>query len=491
MNKPISREMFEDMFIKLSDKFQNTPETLFENIDLKPEMENGYLSFINNKPIYDTFVQESSIYKKNKILQEFITENFISEIYTNIYDTLLIESDTLDLTFKQSYLTENTEKILGVVYLGNDNHNEIRLNEIFENSDTLIEFTENIGIPNAVSATLGLVKSGGNYLKNTLGTAVTTGFTVTAVAIGGAIAGIFTAGAYFALQLLFSIRTGKMVNVKIEEITGLIGSLLISFGSSNNINTGVGRAKRNIQLFDNLDLNPEITKLLKELEISGKSNKVTKSIGTLDELIKDCVDSSNLIDNKIIDESQKQFFKEKYNPRKTGLLKVIASEFFKESNSDDNISGAIINFRKCLITKLLDLYKFLLIASLSESKDYKRIIKMMDKKYNDPVSMLSFVPEDNKHEADLKGRLVSLMNLRLVYDKLASDLIKGSFKIDQEAGNFFKQKLKMIDREVADYINKNQRRIETLHENFKENQEKYIKGNKKPEKDMKRSFLNI
>ena len=81
-NIPVSREMFNEMFENLAEKIYHTPDTIFENINLLDVKDTAYNAFINNKLYYDDFIAENSRYKKNKIIKEFIENEFLSEPIT-------------------------------------------------------------------------------------------------------------------------------------------------------------------------------------------------------------------------------------------------------------------------------------------------------------------------------------------------------------------------------------------------------------------------
>jgi len=454
INKPVSREMFEEMYLKLAKRAENTEETFFSGINLADQLEESYIKFVNDKVTYDDFIMESSNYEKNKILQYFIENEILSEIYTQSYDIMLVESDHIELSFKQSYLAENTEKLLNVKYKGVD---VARYNLLEEG------WTNNIGIA-GIGAMIGAM--------------------IHSLPVMG-----ISAILYFGISLLLPVKWLRVWEDKVQEYLGTLGVALFGPGTGDRKNNSYGKSTDLMYIFDNIDANPEIKKLFRELQKTGSKKEVLSSLSGI---VSDCIEDNKILNNEKIDDNTLSFFKRSYNPRNASVFKTLLGEYFKDSNSDKNISNSMIHYRKCVITKMIDMYKILMITNLSENKDYKKIMKSMDKGFNGGAEhLLSFMPETTEHEQELKTKIFALVKLRMEFHNLAEDLKKGSFDIDKEAGTFFVNALKQCDREIEEYLQRNKRRIDTIYESWKENEENDIKGNKKPEKDMKRSFLNL
>ena len=464
VNKPVSAEMFDDLYLKMATKIAATEGTIFEGVDLSKDCDKHYMEFIQNKYYYDDFVEESSIYEKNKIIKMFIESEVLSSIYTDVYDTMIMESDSAELSFKQQLLTENTEEFLNVQYKGIDNHEQIKFDHLLEEA-TFKQMKD--FIHNSPSGLLGNI---GKWIGIPLIK--------------------FTSRAIFGGNLMVPVREARKKDLLMSDLLGSLGLSLINYksGLQNKGHSRSDVSRENLITFDNIDLHSDVKKIFMELARGG--NKKDGSLTSLSGLIEQCVFDSKLLQSDIIDKGQIGYFDGVYDPRKGNYFQDIVGEFFKEANSDSGISGQIVQYRKCLITKLIDLYKFLMIVSISESQDYKKIVKIMHKGFTDDyVNLLSFMPEGNEQEVETKAKIIQLIQLRLVFDNLSKDLLKGAFDIDKDAGKFFQEKLKQVDHEVEQELSNRSRKIDVLFETQAENNNREIKGAALTEREQKRTHF--
>ncbi len=451
-----SEKLFEDLFLKMATKVKTSEDTIFESIDISAMEKNEYFKFIDS-PYYMQQLQESSTYEKNKIIMDFIVKETLSDLFTESYDAMAITNDNGELSFKQNYMCENTEDLFKVQYKGS---NQNRL------SNELECFTEG-----------GLLPAGLGVGAAAAGIA---GILSAWVAVPLA---AFGAASYFGLGLLFSVRGAKNNDDKIREVFGNFGIALMNFESSSK--GALGQMKKNIVNFDNIDTNAEVKALFNKL--SKTSNK-KEAIHGLDAMVLDCQARINL-DKIDAVEGKFEYLKGKFNLKDRSILTTMVLDVFKNTETDKEVQSDLIAYRKCLSEKLCDMYKYLMIGNLAESKDAKKIIKIMGRGFTEnPSHLLSFMPENSEEESDIKSRLMLLIQIRILLDSLAKDLTKGTFAIDKEAGTFLTQKLKQVDSEVESYLKSHQRQIDTLYETRKEFDEKDVKYNKKPEKDLKRKF---
>ena len=217
-----SEILFENLYLKLCKKVKETPDTFFENIDLSSKVNEEYNKFktIQNGMYYNDFLQESSTYEKNKIIKEFIENETLSDIYTEVYDNLLFKGDNRGyLSFKEEYLAENTEKAFNCVYKGLDNHEVEKYNNLLEES---------------------FLSSGG------AGVILATGALASLVSLPLA---LLPAAAYFGSILFLPVKNRRNVDSWIKETFGTIGASLVGLGSSFEKGGIFGSSVQNIHLF--------------------------------------------------------------------------------------------------------------------------------------------------------------------------------------------------------------------------------------------------
>jgi len=450
-NIPESQIVFNEYYLKLSKKLEESEDTIFSGTSLQQEMDSAYKLFTESDNFLD-FLNLDSLSKKNKHIKTFLEDTILSAIYSETKDNLLLESDN-NLSFKLGFLLENTTKQFNVQYIG-------------LNTRDLELYEENV--------IAGLAAGGAAAL----------------LGIGILPAGLLGAGTILATSMLQPVR-GSFDKVKFsEDFMGTLGSLLIrSKPFFSKSGSSLDQSRLNMMKFDNIDLNPEVKQLFHKL--SSKSspiqdkNKVIDGINTITSQCEEQQDELFGIDPNIT--------RGKYNRGSKSLFKALIDDIFRESSKDQELEDGMLIFRKCLITKLTDMYKFLMIANITTSKDYKKIAKVMTKGM-DPAqteNLLSFIHIDTENDELLRENLITLMQLRLMMDTMAKDLSNGLFKADKEAGKFMKQLLKQTDISIEDFMRTHSKQIETLGENKKDFDNKEFKYNKKPDKDFKRNLLGL
>ncbi len=464
MKKPIaqSQELFNDYFGKLCNKIEETENTIFTGLNFKDLQESTYISFLNNKEYYEEFISESSIYEKNKVINAYLINESFSEIYTQTYDRLLLESEANELSFKQAYLTESTEDVLKVKYKG------LSLHELEVYEEGMLGSSFGVAAATGAAGVIGMMTS-----------ALALPLTLAASA------------SVFALKLFLSSRNSRKYDDWIQETLGSFGYLMAGLGTKDRNDRTNSRA--NSLTFDNIDLNPTVSGIFKQLSRGqGKANKDLALKG-LEEIIEKCIENNNLFsDTDIIDDDTEPYLDGKYNPRKENLFLSLKREFFGDSTTDKKLEQSIIGYRKCLADNLTDMYKFLMIANLSNTAQYKKILHSLDKGFNvSPEHLLSFMPDGEEHEAEIKTKIILLIKLRIGFNDIAKGLNEGTILADREAGKYFTNKLKTVDREIEQYVRSHGTQIDTIFETQKEFEDRRLKGDKIPEKDLKRSYLNL
>jgi len=448
-----SKELFLDLYLKMSKKIEESTDTIFSGVSIADLAESNYKEFMESSYIKQYYMEES-IYQKNLTIKAFIENEVLSEIYTNTYDRLLHENDDGELSFSQTFILEETEAAFNVKYKGASLHK-------------LEQFEEGLG-----SSLLAL--TGGAF--------ATGGVNIPLVAFGAlTVAGI---------QLFLPARYARVADSMSEKVLGDVGKAL--FGTRNLLakkGSRLGHSNNNILNFDNINVNPEVKKLFNSL---SRTQDKKAPIAGLDSIVTGCLEYNDALSSGEIDEHDKGYFRGKYAPINNNIFKIVLSNIFKKSSDKkDDGFNTLIRYRKCLAEKLVDMYKFLMIANISQSKDYKKIIRIMQKGFHEnPEQLLGFMSIDDEHEQLNKENILILVKFRMFLDDMVTDLHKGAFDVDKESSIYLKQKLSVVDTEIEEYLAKNKKTIETAFENREEFNRKDYKYNKPDERKLKRKFLD-
>jgi hypothetical protein len=309
--------------------------------------------------------------------------------------------------------------------------------------------------------------------------------------MAGAPLAAFGAITFLGMNLLFPSRWAQRADDLIGFSLGSIAKLLIGTKSLLAMgNTALAASNRNIINFDNIDINPEVRALFSKL---SRSNDKKGPIEGIDTIVASCVERNHAMDAVTVDASTKPYLFGKYSPKHNSVFTVFYNSVFKNAgNKTDEEFDTLIKYRKCLSEKLVDIYKFLMIANVSQNKDYRKIIRVMKKGFHEnPEQLLSFVHIETEEEQLNKENIITLVKFRIFLEDMAKDLALGSFDVDRESSIFLSQKLKTVDNEIEDYLSKNQKQIETVFENRSEFARKDFKYNPAPDKNLKRQLFGL
>ena len=460
---PQSQELFNDLYIKMSDKLEESENTLFTGVSIREFADVNYERFMESTYSRQFFIEES-LYEKNLQIKCFIENEVINTFITESVDSLS-ELNGGELSFAQTILLENTCEQFNVKYMGDS--------EIIEEG-----FGTTLSIAGAgVAAYLGGAAS-------LLGVVPIVGLT----ALGALPA--------LAASLMVSSRGAREWDRTVEDWTGSIGLALAGTKSLlAKKGTSLGASNDNIINFDNIDTNPAVKKLFNTLSRNSNKDASIQGLGTLVEM---CAEQNNAFSNTFEEMSEdnsslKNFLRGKYSKRNHNVFTLILDSVFKSASSKGSEEyGTLIRFRKCLSEKLVDLYKFLMIANVSQSTDYRKIIRVMERGFHDdPEQLLSFMAVDSDEEQLTKENIKLLVRFRLYLENMAKDLKKGTFAVDKESSIYLTQRLSTVDKDIADYLSKNGKKIETVFESQREFEKKDYKYNKPDEKTFKRKSFGF
>jgi len=431
-----SHAMFTDFYKKYGNKLEESDSTVFTNINILGDESKHYKMFLENTLYYDSFLETESLYKKNNIIKMFLENIILSNIYTNVTNTLIEENGLI--SFSNRILLENTVEQFNVKYQG----------------DELIE--------ESWSAAL---------------------FGIGAGAMGGLATGLIAAGAVFSIQLLMPAVLSRNSDRGVSKLFSYIG---LALAGTKSVIGGDSYSQKNIINLDNIDSSPEIEKMFLRLSRDNSKKAPFEGINTI---VASCKDLEALKESSEI--QQRGFLDRMYKPQYDNIFSIALKEVFrKSSNKESDEFNILLSFRKCLIGKLVELYKFLMITNISQNRDYKKIIRIMQKGFGgEPEHLLSFIHTEDETEEVNKEVLINLIRLRMHFDIMVKDLQAGSFQVDKESAIYFKQTLKVVDQELYDELHRVQKNIEIAFESRSEFDEKHMKSNKVEEKNLKRKFM--
>ena len=442
------KRIFDQVITGLCDKISSTKETIFEGTDFSGEYDVIEESFIANVGEFN--YMNAKPYDQRQMVKQFFEGTYLSQYYSHIKDTLLTEGE---LSFSQQYLFENTEKLFNVQYIGareNENSDMNLLQESFMSS----------------AGFAGTAISAGMLLGLPL-------LPLMAVTIP----------TVFAIELITPIAQAARAEKTAATWLGNIGKLLVSskpfyMKSSSPISQTI----TNVANFDNLNLNDDVVKLFHDLQRSNNKNDVVKGIqglfGHCNDVIMQTIQNNPNLDSDSLQRLQQT----KYDPSKANILSLLYNNVMKSANVGGQ-SDQVTLYRRCVIDKLVDTYKYLVISNAVNSKDYLKIARSLTNGHSsNPEQLFSFVTSASEIDPNgttelLRENLITLLKLRLEFDNMALGLNRGAFKIDTESGKYFQQKLKQTDIAIEDYLRTHGRKVDTLYETRRDFEKKDFKHN--------------
>lgn len=431
-----SQKLFDKVYPHVVKKVREKPNTIFENLDYISK-DDLYLKFIDSN-FYDKVITENSDYKKMQIITDYIYEEF-SNIFYEVKANL--EANSNNLTFQQQFLLENTlDNIPEIVRYHKSisptlfeemmiiNRNDKKYNEYFES-----------GLLYGTATGAGAIALGGTPL----------------VALG-----VGTATA-LAIELFMPTKWSLTMDKHIVGFATFLGRLLLGTKSLISIIVpGLNISQKIHEEFDNIELNKDFSKLFERI---GSRNTFNNGDGaqSLNVIIQKCIDNNrDLFDDKNFLTTPIQ----NINIYRNILNSMILSNGNK-NNFNGQMHDKLLAFRKCIISSLADVYKFITIANLKDVSNYKHILDTMDNGFNvNPTQLLNFIEIKNDHPDLVKENLLDLIKFRMLINEMIKLFKQGSFDVDREAGNFMEQKFKIIDREIAEYLKSNRNKIDAKHE---------------------------
>ena len=427
--QPISEShtIFSIKFKAILEKASNSEATIFSNIlnegtvseDLILE---HYGYFIKN---YNYDYHQADPIRKNEIIKQSIHESFLQQSFNSVLDSIILEGDIS--LHKQILLENSVDKFnldlskLGINYLDPN----YKVGSIEENILSL-------------GAGLG----------------------AGALGVGGAGIAAVSMVTSFAVALLMPASTVNYIGQNVENWSGKIGRAMIAGINVWQLGRtpAMGQSHQNILDFDNIDADPVVKDLFRKIQKIHVSEEIAQR--GLSALTAECINqNSNIL--SMIDGKPSNFFDGFFVPNKYNVLKLIVKAMVGKAETGGQDYDTLLRFRKCLSTKLVDVYKLLLISNLQNKRDHTKILNTITRANSDrPEQTINFMPADTEEDKQLREAILSLIMFRMHLTKLVKGLEQGFFEVDKEAGKFLEQKLKTVDSEVEQYLRLNKNKFQ-------------------------------
>ena len=385
-----------------------------------------YDYFIHNY-IYE-YHQAPDAIEKSKVIINSINESFFQDTFNKVLDSILLEGE---VTLENEILLENTVQCfnLDLTKVGKDFLSKPK------NEPAVLE-----------ESVYGFA-AGGTALLAGMGA-------MPSIAISGLVSFIF--------GLLMPAKKIEKTNEFVGKYTGIIGRGIVGAFTLQGLFAkqfpNVHNSHRNIINFDNVDADPAVISMFKKIQKINVTHEIAQR--GLQSIVQECVNQNrNLLDlgdDQFPKEKKFDFFGKVFGPQNYNVLKLMIKSMMGEANTTNDGFNTLLRFRKCLSTKLVDIYKLLLISNLSNKQDHTRILHTITKaNSSNPEQLLNFLPTETEEDKQLKEAVLSLIMFRIHLSNLAKDLETGFFEVDKEAGKFLKQKLLIVDGEVDQYLKLN------------------------------------
>lgn len=425
-NKTYISESFDIFSIKFKALLENATKseaTIFSGAFDVNKIEESlilehYEYFIQN---YNMQYHQSSPEEKHKIIKKAINESFFQNNFNKVLDAIILEGS---VSLNSQILLENTvEKFkldlskVGVSYLKEP--------EVIQENI----FGLGAGLSAAALGVAALPAMGVSMLTS------------------------------FAVALLMPAKNMNDLSNFIGNIAGVAGKALT--GSfivwDKGLTPALGQSHHNILNFDNIDADPKVKELFQKIQKVHINDQIAQK--GLTALVAECVhQNSNIL--TIIDTPNDGFLDGIFSPKNFNVLKLVIKAIIGKSEADKDDYDTLLRFRKCLGTKLVDMYKLLLISNLQNKKDYTRTLNVITRANSDrPEQLINFLPSESEEDVQTKEAILALIMFRIHLTKLAKDLNSGFFEVDKEAGKFLEQKLKTVDQEVEQYLRLNRNKF--------------------------------
>ena len=422
-----SYKSFSIKFKALMEKATLSESTIFSNFIDKDKIENidenlileHYDYFLKN---YNYAYHQAPFGEKGKIINQSIQESFLQHTFNQYLDGIILEStkENKPIGLTTQILLENTfekfnldAKKVGINYLNSSNPHDAIEENIFGFGAGLSSVA--LGAGAAPALAISMITS-------------------------------------FALGLLVPASKMNYINQWIGDAASVIARAVTGSFSLWKLGytPALGTSHQNILDFDNIDADPKVKELFKKIQKVSINDSIAER--GLTSLTAECIhQNSNIL--SMVEGPKNGLFDGFFTPNKYNVLKLVIKAIIGKSESDKNDQDTLIRFRKCLATKLSDVYKLLLISNLQGKKDFNKILNTITKvNTNNPEQATNFLPSETDEDKQLKEAILGLIMFRLHLKQLADNLEKGFFEVDKEAGQFLHQKLKSVDSEVEVYL---------------------------------------
>jgi hypothetical protein len=253
-------------------------------------------------------------------------------------------------------------------------------------------------------------------------------------------------------------------------------------------------------LLDNIDLSPEVQKFVKKMSKHNMSPQAT--VKELDRFFEPCVEQSNMFANAELTKTESntvsQILHKDYDPHKNNLLREFVIEKLASKDVDgDHVPSIMLEYRKCVFDKLIDLYKSMAVVALSSISNKKLMIQSVQSVHKTDLGDIysEFVGRSkgtmDKHDVEVGKVIKSINTYKVFIDNIADEMQKSSDRYTHEAGSHMSRKIAQCDKEISNLMRKTASyKFEGDNEESRsEFNKKEFKHNETSQSDKKRSLL--
>lgn len=422
----LSREYFDKYFNYQKNKIiQESSSTIFEGIEessIETIREKEFNHFKDTE-YFDEFL-EATDYNKIKIINSFLIEETFSNIYSRVKYKLLQENNGT-LSFNEKFIIENTEMNFGV-------KDKVMTQIILENTegqyDNQIELIEE-SMGGLVATTSKIIAAAGAIMLNPW----------------------ILASGFFAWLITTSLMPSaseRKWNNMLKDNIGTWGAALLGtkgFIKLIDKDSKLESSDKLIAEFDNISNDKKLHELMTKLSKSN-SGDITNMLTEL--FTNGCKDLEENMPSEIKN-------KRKVDAATLNVIKKAWYSFKSDVEDDDSKYNQYMEQRKCIINKLTEFYKMIAIANLSNAKNSKKIGNILRQgNYKDPSSSLELYNLQDQEEINdlIKENIKNVFKMRMHFDDIIKEMKRGAFQSDKESGDYFVQKLKVADRDIADQL---------------------------------------
>jgi len=225
----------------------------------------------------------------------------------------------------------------------------------------------------------------------------------------------------------------------------------------DNFMRNAGKFVSTMLMLPDIDKDKNIINLLDDLEISPEIKRKFHGDDTFDVM----AGMGNYCSQKVKTLSSQEIGRE-VNPRDMNKISAIIQDISVAFSRTATPSKYLFEYRKCMIERLIDLYKIIFIGIFVKYMEYNQTKKIITSSYSTKL-LFTYFQNISKVEPTFRKRFESLIKLRNLIDTYP-ELIEKSDDMEEvyktELIEFIKNSLKSSDKDLDQAIRNNIDRFE-------------------------------